>query len=136
MLVVVRCSAQRVEYVSGTISTPERSAIAIAVVLGVIAGVVDLIAVSAQIAATIIVVFSFLLSLTYPRRAWLWAILTAMFVPLANTLAVELGYGHLRRPESIYLTYMVFVPAFIGAYSAAFLRRYSAKKQQDQRDAK
>ncbi len=121
---------------SGPPLTPERSAIASAVVLGVIAGVVDLIAVSAQVAATIIVVLSFLLSLTYPRKAWLWAILIAMFVPLTNTLAVEFGYGHLRRPESIYLTYMVFVPAFIGAYSAAFLRRYSAKKEQEQRDAK
>jgi hypothetical protein len=105
------------------------------VVLGVIAGAVDLIAVSAQVAATIIVVISFLLGLTYPRKAWLWAILTAMFVPLANTLAIEFGYGYLRRPESIYLTYMVFVPAFIGAYSAAFLRRYSAKKEQAKRDA-
>ncbi len=132
----VRCPAQHDEYVSGTPPTPERSAIAIAVVFGVIAGVVDLIAVSAQVAATLILVLSFLLSLTYPRKAWLWAILTAMFVPLANTLAVEFGYGHLRRPESIYLTYMVFVPAFIGAYSAAFLRRYSAKKEQEQRDTK
>ena len=132
----VRCPARRGEYVSGPPPTPQRSAIAIAVVLGVIAGVVDLIAMSAQVAATLIVVFSFLLSLTYPRKAWLWAILTAMFVPLANTLAVALGYGHLRRPESIYLTYMVFVPAFIGAYSAAFLRRYSAKKEQEQRDTK
>lgn len=131
----VRCPAQRGEYLSGAPPTPERSAITIAVVLGVIAGVVDLIAVSAQVAATLIVVLSFLLSLTYPRKAWLWAILMAMFVPLANTLAVELGYGHLRRPESIYLAYMVFVPAFIGAYSAAFLRRYSAKKEQKQRDA-
>ena len=136
MLVAGRCLSQCVEYVSGTPPTPQRSVIAIAVILGVIAAVADLIAVSAQVAATLIVVFSFLLGLTYPRKAWLWAILTAMFVPLAKPLAVELGYGHLRRPGSIYLTYMVFVPAFIGAYSAAFLRRYSAKKEQEQRDPK
>ncbi len=116
--------------------SPEQGAVVVALLLGAIAGGVDLFVRSAQIAATLIVVFSFVLSLTYPRRAWLWAVLTAMFVPLANTLAVEFGYGHLRRPESIYLTYMVFVPAFIGAYSAAFLRRYSAKKEQEQRDAK
>ena len=116
--------------------SPEQGAVVVAIILGAIAGAVDLFVKSAQVAATLIVVFSFVLSLTYPRKAWLWAILTAMFVPLGSTLAVELGYGHLRRPESIYLTYMVFVPAFIGAYSAAFLRRYSAKKEQEQRDTK
>ena len=115
--------------------SPEKSAIVIAVVLGAIAGGVDLFAPSPQVAATIIVVFSFLLSLTYPRKAWAWAVLTAMFVPLANTLVDQLGYAHLRRPENIYLTYLVFVPAFIGAYSAAMLRRYSAKQEQKRRDA-
>ena len=113
----------------------ERSVVLIAIFLGAIAGFVDLFVESAQVAATIIVVFSFLLSLTYPRRAWLWAVLTGMSVPLANTLAVALGYEHLRRPENIYLSYIVFLPAFIGAYSAAFLRRYSAKQEQKRRDA-
>jgi hypothetical protein len=115
--------------------SPENSAIVVAVVLGIIAGAVDLVAGSPQIAAALIVVFAFLLSLTYPRRAWLWAILTAMFVPLLGALAVELGYAHLRRPESIYATYLAFVPAFIGAYSAAFLRRYSARREQREREA-
>ena len=114
---------------------PENSAIAVAVVLGIIAGAIDLVAGSPQIAAALIVVFAFLLSLTYPRRAWLWAILTAMFVPLINALVVELGYAYLRRPESIYATYLAFVPAFIGAYSAAFLRRYSARQEQREREA-
>ena len=113
----------------------EKSAVLVALVLGAMAGAVDLLGPSAQIAPTLIVVFAFVLSLTYPRKAWLWALLIAMFVPLANTLAVELGYGYLRRPENLYLTYLAFVPAFIGAYSAAFLRRYSAKQEQKQREA-
>jgi hypothetical protein len=116
-------------------TAPENSAVIVAVALGVIAGCVDLVAGSPQIAAAFIVVFAFLLSLTYPKRAWLWALLTGMFVPLINALAVELGYAHLRRPESIYATYLAFVPAFIGAYSAAFLRRYSAKQQQKERES-
>jgi uncharacterized membrane protein YjjB (DUF3815 family) len=114
---------------------PENSAVIVAVVLGVIAGSVDLVAGSPQIAAAFIVVFAFLLSLTYPKRAWLWALLTGMFVPLINALAVELGYGYLRRPESLYAAYLAFVPAFIGAYSAAFLRRYTAKQEQKEREA-
>ena len=115
--------------------SPEQSAIVVALVLGAVAGGVDLIARSAQVAATLIIVFSFALSLTYPRRAWLWALLIAMFVPLANTLAVELGHHQLRRPESIYLTYLVFVPAFIGAYSAALLRRHAARQEQKRNQA-
>ena len=114
--------------------SPERSAIIVALVLGALAGGLDLLARSAQVAATLIVVLSFLLALTYPRRAWLWAILTAMFVPFANTLVIQLGFGDLRREESIYLSYLVFVPAFIGAYSATFLRRYSAKQDLKRRD--
>ncbi len=113
----------------------DRGAIALAIVLGLVAGGVDVVAGSAQIAPTLIVIFAFLLSLTYPRKALLWALLTGMSVPLANTLAVAMGYGHVRRPESLYLTYLAFVPAFIGAYSAAWLRRFSAKQEQRRRDA-
>ena len=116
--------------------TPENSAVIVAIILGVVAGGVDLAAGSPQVAPALIVVFAFLLSLTYPRRAWMWALLTAMFVPLVNTLVVELGYPHFRRPESVYLSYLAFVPAFIGAYSAVFLRRYSAKQEQKQRESK
>ena len=115
---------------------PESSAVIVAIILGVVAAGVDLAAGSPQVAPALIVVFAFLLSLTYPRKAWLWALLTAMFVPLANTLVVELGYPHFRRPESVYLSYLAFVPAFIGAYSATSLRRYSAKQEQKQRESK
>ena len=114
--------------------TPLNSAVIVGIILGIVAGGVDLAAGSPQVAATLIVVFAFLLSLTYPRRAWMWALLTAMFVPLANALVMELGYPHFRRPESVYLSYLAFVPAFIGAYSAVFLRRYAAKQEQKKRD--
>ena len=118
-------------------SSPEKSVIIVALALGVVAGVVDLFARSPQIAPIVIVVFSFLLSLTYPRKAWLWALLVGMGVPLTNMLALELGYGYLRRPENIYLTYLALVPAFIGAYSAAMLRRHAARQElkQKQTDA-
>ncbi len=89
-------------------SSPARSVVIVALVLGGVSGIVDLFARSAQIAPILIVIFSFLLSLTYPRKAWLWALLIGMGVPLANTLALELGYGDVRRPESIYLTYLAF----------------------------
>jgi hypothetical protein len=112
----------------------DRGAIAAAIGLGAIAGAVDVVVGSAQIAPTLIVIFTFLLSLTYPRKALLWALLIGMCVPLANTLAVAMGYGHVRRPESIYVTYLAFVPAFIGAYSAAWLRRFAAKQEQRRRE--
>ena len=86
--------------------TPVNSAVIVGIILGVVVGGVDLAAGSPQVAATLIVVFAFLLSLTYPRKAWMWALLTAMFVPLTNTLVLELGYPHFRRPESIYLSYL------------------------------
>ena len=54
----------------------------------------------------------------------------------ANTLALELGYGDVRRPESIYLTYLAFVPAFIGAYSPAMLRRHAARQELKQKQGK
>lgn len=112
----------------------DRGPIAMALLLGAIAGTVDVVAGSAQVAPILIVIFTFLLSLTYPRKALLWALLIGVSVPLANTLAVALGYGHVRRPESIYLTYLAFVPAFIGAYSAAWLRRFAAKQEQRRRE--
>ncbi|MCZ6915901.1 MAG: hypothetical protein O7I93_03905 [Gemmatimonadetes bacterium] len=117
-------------------SSPKKSVVIVALVLGGVSGIVDLLARSAQIAPILIVIFSFLLSLTYPRKAWLWALLVGMGVPLANTLALELGYGDVRRPESIYLTYLAFVPALIGAYSAAMLRRHAARHELKQEQGK
>lgn len=118
-------------------SSVDKSVIFVALALGAIAGIVDLFARSPQIAPIVIVIFSFLLSLTYPRKAWAWALLVGMGVPLVNTLAMELGYGYVRRPENIYLTYLALVPAFIGAYSAALLRRHAARQElkQKQTDA-
>lgn len=116
-------------------SSPERSVIIVALMLGIVAGIVDLFARSPQIAPIVIVIFSFLLSLTYPRKAWAWALLVGMGVPLVNMLALELGYGYLRRPESIYLTYLALVPAFIGAYSAAMLRRHAARQELKQKQS-
>ena len=115
--------------------SPERKAVVVALVLGGVAGALDLAADSPQVASTAIVIFTFVLGLTYPRKAWWWALAVGIGVPLANTLVVALGYPHFRRPENIYLTYLAFFPAFIGAYIATGLRWMAARQEQKRRQA-
>lgn len=108
---------------------PPRSSYILAVAFGIVAAMVDFL-VPTQIVSGLIVALAFVLSLTYPTKAWAWALLVGMFVPLANLVGYQLGFLNPRRlDQPVYVTYLAFVPAFIGAYSAVLLRRYAAKQQ-------
>ena len=71
------------------------------------------------------------LGFAMPRRAWLWALLLGLSVPAAEYIALVVGYrvpchpGYVCPPPTIASTaqtFIVLIPAFLGAYSGAFGR--------------
>jgi hypothetical protein len=108
---------------------PPRSSYILAVVFGIVSALADFL-LPTQVVSGLIVAFAFLLSLTYPVKAWAWALLIGVFVPLVNLFAYQLGVFNPRRfSQPVYFSYLAFLPAFIGAYAAVFLRRYAAKQE-------
>lgn len=71
--------------------------------------------------------FSFLLGLVGPRRAWLWAPLVAIWVPVLDSVLPRLGLAPRRPGESftflsaLAVTGLVMAVCFAGAYLGALL---------------
>lgn len=114
--------------------SPPASAYNTALGLGALAAAVDLLVTRPEFASALIVVFTFLLALAYPRQAWQWALLIGICVPFATLIARAVGYTNPARPDNFFVSYLALVPAFIGAYSAAGLRRFAARREMDNRD--
>lgn len=76
-----------------------------------------------QAAVLVILVMTFLLGLLVPQRAWLWAILTGICLPVGYLVARTLGYLPSSLPEpGWYASAIALIPAFIGAYGGALAR--------------
>jgi hypothetical protein len=77
----------------------------------------------------ILIGFSFLLGVLGPRRPWLWAFLTGIWVPLLDSVLPKVGLAPTRPGESFGLlsalgvAALVLAVCFTGAHAGAFLGR-------------
>lgn len=77
----------------------------------------------------ILIGFSFLLGIIGPRRAWLWAVLIGIWVPVLDSVLPTFGLAPTRPGESFSLLTALAVAAlvltvcFAGAYAGAFVSR-------------
>ena len=73
--------------------------------------------------------FSFLLGILGSRRAWLWALLIGIWVPLLNSTLPRFGLAPTRPGESfgfvsaLAVTAFVMAVCFAGSYAGALLVR-------------
>jgi hypothetical protein len=76
---------------------------------------------------------TFLLGFIRPRRAWVWAIIVGLGVPLSSLLALKVGVFYPCRPAHPYScepmtastalsTFVLVAPALISAYLGVLLR--------------
>jgi ABC-type multidrug transport system permease subunit len=103
----------------------------LALAAGLLLGYVDLHNDEVWVALILLLFVTFIFGLLNPHRAWQWALLASVGLPLAYLGALLAGYAlpcH-RGFECPTLniittlqTFMALVPAFIGAYSGAGLR--------------
>ena len=89
-----------------------------------IAGTVDFNNNEPQAAVIVIVVFAGLLGFIQPRKAWRWAIIVGLGVPIVYLIATALGYHSKGAPEpGWYASLIALIPAFISAYGGVLIRK-------------
>lgn len=88
----------------------------------------------------IVLLSTFLLGSGSPRRAWVWAIIIALGVPLSSLLALKTGLVYPCRPGHPYScepmtastalsTFVLVVPALISAYLGVLLRQSTWRRE-------
>ncbi len=94
--------------------------------LGLLVGWIDFRAVEVQPSVLLLVVFGLFLGFAQPRHAWRWALLLALWIPLAAFVAVWLGLKPFSVQETVGST-IAIIPALVGAYGGAFVNRAAAR---------
>jgi hypothetical protein len=101
----------------------------LAVIGAFIAGAVDFNNDEPQAAMIVIVVFAGLLGFIQPRKAWRWAIIVGLGVPIMYLIATALGYHSKSVPEpGWYASLIALIPAFISTYCGVLLRKALSKQ--------
>jgi hypothetical protein len=76
-----------------------------------------------QAAVLVILMVTFLSGLLVPQRAWLWALITGLCLPVGYLLTRAAGYLPSTPLEpGWYASIIALIPAFIGAYVGALAR--------------
>jgi|ERR1039458_615473 hypothetical protein len=93
----------------------------LAVMLGALAGWLDIKVGDLLLTAMVVLAACMLLGILSPRRPWRWVLLVGVFVPVVEWLA----YFFLsQKPEraQIYQSFLAFVPGIAGAFGGAMGR--------------
>ncbi len=98
--------------------------LALAIMGGFLAGAVDFNNDEPQAAVIVIVVFTGLLGLIQPRKAWRWALVVGLGVPIVYVIATALGYHAKSVGEpGWYASLIALIPAFISTYCGVLVRK-------------
>ncbi|HTP09957.1 MAG TPA: hypothetical protein VMP08_16990 [Anaerolineae bacterium] len=98
--------------------------IVLALIGAFLAGAVDFNNDEPQAAVLVIVVFAGLLGFIQPRKAWRWALIVGLGVPIVYLIATALGYHSKGVPEpGWYASLIALIPAFISTYCGVLLRK-------------
>jgi ABC-type multidrug transport system permease subunit len=92
------------------------------ILLGLVSGWVQIRIHDLLFTALIVLASAMLLGALKPERPWRWAILFLIIVPLMQLLAPLLAIEKPTRAE-IFESILVFLPAVVGAYGGAVLKR-------------
>jgi hypothetical protein len=104
--------------------------IALAIIGGFLAGAVDFNNDEPQAAVIVIVAFTGLLGFIQPRKAWRWALIVGLGVPIVYLVATALGYPSKSVPEpGWYASLIALIPAFISTYCGVLLRKVISTQQ-------
>lgn len=76
-----------------------------------------------QAAVLVVLVVTFIVGFLLPKRAWLWAIIVGLCLPLGYLFTQSLGILPQTPVEpGWYAAALALIPAFIGAYAGALGR--------------
>jgi energy-converting hydrogenase Eha subunit A len=94
------------------------------VVLGICAGVLDLMVGDLLGTALFVLISTMVLGVLRPEKPWRWTVIVGIFVPLVRVGAYLL-FGQKPYRAQIYESALGFVTGIAGAYSGAVARRAS-----------
>ena len=97
---------------------------AVAVCVGLIIGYVDWHVDEVQVPILLIAGSSFIFSLFSGDKAWLWGLMIGCGVPISHIIGRAMGFQE-NYPvnPNIFVTFLAFIPAFVGAYCGVLLRK-------------
>jgi hypothetical protein len=101
-----------------SVSKNDRGIYALAVMLGLIAGVVDVKFGDLLLTALFVLASTMLLGALRPQRPWRWTLLVAVFVPLIQGMAYLLLTKKPDRAQ-IYESFLGFLTGMAGAYAGS-----------------
>jgi len=93
----------------------------LAVMLGALAGWLDIKVDDLLLTAIAVLAANMLLGFLSPRKPWRWVVLIGMFVPIVEWLAYFFLSQKPQRAQ-IYESFLAFVPGIAGAYGASIGR--------------
>jgi len=96
--------------------------------LGMIVGLLDLHSSEVQMTALLLLVFGFFTGFAEPSKAWLSAILLAMWIPIITVAALFAGAIH-GQPFGVPATMFAFFPALVGAYLGVLVQRFGRRSE-------
>ena len=107
----------------------DMACVIVALVGGLVAGAVDFNNNEPQAAVLVIIFFAGLLGFAQPRKAWRWALIVGLGVPIVGLIATALGYSAKSVPEpGWYASLIALIPAFFSTYCGVLLRKAISAK--------
>jgi hypothetical protein len=107
-------------------------ALLLTVVMGTLAGYVDLNVTEVQRPAVLIMSFACLLGASHPNGAWRRALVLGLSVPLAHVIAHVTGATLPYAMDHAGSTLLALIPAFVGSYLGVGMRRLWAAQHKEQ----
>lgn len=98
--------------------------------VGVLVGLMDVKATEVQLTVLLLLAFGFFAGFNQPRRAWRWALLLGVWVPIFAFIAMGVGLTQFRV-EQQFGSLIALIPAFLGTYAGVVVKRFSSSAQQD-----
>ena len=97
--------------------------------VGIVIALFDLRASEVQLPAFLLLTFGFFAGFAQPRRAWLWGLMLGVWVPIFGFIALGVGLAP-YYPQQQFGSFIAIVPAFIGSYGGALVKRISPQTEQ------
>ena len=91
---------------------------------GLFAGWIDFNQTEVQPTVLALVIFGAVLGFVRPYRAWRWAIILGLCIPLGFLIFSGLGYKPAELPQpGVYASLIALIPAFIGTYAGVLVSK-------------
>jgi hypothetical protein len=113
----------------------------LAIVGSVVRGYIKLHNDDVQAPLAVLLLASFPFGFARPKRAWVWALIIGLGVPLSSLLSLKIGVFYPCRPGHRYScegagsvanalrTFLLLLPALASAYAGATARRVAGRRQ-------